>query len=200
MLKGPPPDWVTPASTWNEVVDRYVLHRQMPTWRGRTHDQKGRRLPDRLSRQEAEKLRQLLLKQLAKHERLLPSDPRKLDTATFTKLLDARALTGRPVGKCPRWIQELRKAAVLNSAGYTCRWCRRTAWDVFKNEGRTLRFEMDHRQARSRIANCNDFDMRNIVAACRSCNVIKGQMEEGPFWKELMSLAAAVTAQDSARR
>ena len=51
-----------------------------------------------------------------------------------------------------------------------------------------MRFELDHRTARSRIANCDDFDMPNIIAACRSCNIIKGQMEMKHFLSELRSL------------
>lgn len=59
----------------------------------------------------------------------------------------------------------------------------------------TLRFELDHAEAKSRLGDRrDDFDMGNIVVACRSCNVMKGQMEPAAFMRELRSLAAAVRA------
>jgi hypothetical protein len=73
------------------------------------------------------------------------------------------------------------------------RYCGRSAWQVHRELGATLRFELDHRKAKSILGkNRNDFDWRNIVVACRSCNVVKGQMKRAQFQKELRSLSAAV--------
>ena len=82
---------------------------------------------------------------------------------------------------------------MLNRDGYTCVYCRRTAWDVYRELGATLRFELDHRTAKSRLGNArDDFVPKNVVTACRSCNVIKGQMTPDHFRRELQSLASAV--------
>lgn len=150
-----------------------------------------------MDKAEAEKIRTRILKHLnvALQSGHLPPKAYPLSPRSFESLLDARRLVGRAVTKCPEWLQDFRKAVVLNAAGYTCAYCGRTAWDIFKREKRTLRFEMDHRTAKAVIADCNDFDMANIVAACRSCNVMKGQMTEAVFRKELESLARAVVAQ-----
>jgi hypothetical protein len=76
-------------------------------------------------------------------------------------------------------------------------YCGRTAWGVYAEAStggkrRTLRFEVDHRTTRRRLADPKQFDAANLVAACRSCNVIKGEMSEVAFRQELASLAAAV--------
>jgi hypothetical protein len=193
----PRPDssWRTPAVIWREVIERYIVHRQVPTWRGRTHAADGRELPDRWSTQKATRLRHRLEIRVAQavDSSLLPPSAFPVDAAAFQRLLDAEGLTGRPVTKCPPWLVELRRAVILNRDRYTCGYCRRSAWDVFEEEGRTLRFELDHRRARSRLADCDDFDLANIFAACRSCNVIKGQMDEETFLRELRSLGKAVT-------
>jgi 5-methylcytosine-specific restriction endonuclease McrA len=57
---------------------------------------------------------------------------------------------------------------------------------------RTLRFEVDHRTTRRRLAHPEVFDPKNLVVACRSCNTIKAELPERRFTSELESLAAAV--------
>jgi hypothetical protein len=190
-------DWRKTATTWAGVIARYIEYRQMKTWRGRTHGPDGRELPDHLDGRSATKLEAKLRREIddavkAKH---LPPKPHPWRDGGFSAFLKSKGVAGRPARKCPTWIQQIRKAVVLNRDRYTCRYCGRTAWGVFEEEGRTLRFEMDHGTARARIPNCDDFDLTNIFAACRSCNVIKGQMEEQPFRRELRSLARAVAAQ-----
>jgi 5-methylcytosine-specific restriction endonuclease McrA len=91
----------------------------------------------------------------------------------------------------------LQRAFLLNKGSYTCFYCRRTAWGVYAEESgeatrRTLRFEVDHRRTRRRLPDASRFDAENLVAACRSCNVIKGEMLEQRFLRELKSLSRAV--------
>src|SRR5439155_758778 len=84
-----------------------------------------------------------------------------------------------------------RVAILLNCDRYTCAYCSRSAWHAHEELGATLRFELDHRRAKSRLHRRDDFDLRNMRTACRSCNVIKGQMEASRFLRELRSLARA---------
>jgi 5-methylcytosine-specific restriction endonuclease McrA len=95
-------------------------------------------------------------------------------------------------GRSPVWLQHLWRALLLNSARYRCAYCGRDALSTHHELGATLRFELDHVRARSRLKNPNDFALGNTAVACRSCNVIKGQMPPAQFKKELKSLAAAV--------
>ena len=85
----------------------------------------------------------------------------------------------------------LRRVVVLNRDAYSCRYCSRSAWEVFEESGHTLRFHLDHRTAKAGTIDCDDFDLDDIVTACRSCNIVKGQMDEGRFIVELRSLARA---------
>src|SRR6266704_2331618 len=48
------------------------------------------------------------------------------------------------------------------------------------------------RRVKARLgSSCDDFDIANIRLACRSCNVVKGQMTRQQFFKEARSLASA---------
>jgi len=106
--------------------------------------------------------------------------------------------------RCPkRLYSHFQRAFLLNQFAYTCTYCRRTAWGVFAeiNTGEpspTLRFEIDHRITRRRLEQANHDDFDNLVVACRSCNTIKGEMEEGRFLLELNSLALAVSVKREA--
>jgi hypothetical protein len=66
---------------------------------------------------------------------------------------------------------------------------------VYAEQGRTLCFELDHREAKARLDCRDDFDVLNIVTACRSCNVLKGQMDVERFRAEVQSLAKAIIGQ-----
>jgi hypothetical protein len=194
MSSTPDPAWKVPANTWAEVIGRYTHHRQVKTWRGRTHAADGQELPDHLEPTAAARLGKKLLTEIERRVRQgeLPRQPNATGIDLFDALLKAEGYDGLAALKCPEWIGHIRKAVVWNRDGYTCRYCRRTAWSVYAESGRTLRFELDHSTARSRLIDCNDFDLANIVTACRSCNLIKGQMELQPFLAELRSLAQAV--------
>jgi 5-methylcytosine-specific restriction endonuclease McrA len=107
-------------------------------------------------------------------------------------LLLSRFAPHRNFAKSPEWLQHLWRAILLNRDCYTCRHCGRTAWAAHRELGATLRFELDHKRPRYRLSKHDDFDLRNIITACRSCNVIKGQMGMNVFLRELRSLGRAV--------
>jgi 5-methylcytosine-specific restriction endonuclease McrA len=93
------------------------------------------------------------------------------------------------------------RAVIFNRDGYTCRYCGRSTWDIEAAQGRGLRFELDHSTPRAGLGeDCDDFDEGNIVTACRSCNVLKGQMDITHFEVEVRSLAEAVVRKYSSQR
>lgn len=194
MSARPDPAWKTPTTAWEEVVNRYVQHRQVVTWRGRSHDSEGHKLRDHLESSAAERLRNTLLHQVERcvSDGTLCPAPFPLQATAFEALLKAEGLEGRSAPRCPAWISDLRKAAVLNRDGYTCQHCGRTAWDVFEESGRTLRFEMDHRTAKSRIIECKRFRHGKHPHRVQVMQRGEGQMEVEAFLAELQSLARAV--------
>jgi 5-methylcytosine-specific restriction endonuclease McrA len=58
----------------------------------------------------------------------------------------------------------------------------------------TIRFALDHLSPKARQPVRDDFDLKNIVLACRSCNEVKGTMEIERFHQELASLGRALVA------
>jgi 5-methylcytosine-specific restriction endonuclease McrA len=128
----------------------------------------------------------------------LPKHAHPVEQAALDVLTKSAARGAQTADRCPRWLWLIRRAVILNRDRYTCRYCRRTAWEVYTETKRTLRFELDHRKARSRLTDRAAFDVKNTVTACRSCNVIKGQMEIEPFLAELESLAKGVLRRLSA--
>jgi hypothetical protein len=100
---------------------------------------------------------------------------------------------GKRFDKCPKAVWHLWRAMVFNRDRYTCVHCGRSTLAVQVAESRGLRFELDHSTPRARLGEaCDDFDAANIRTACRSCNVLKGQMEADQFAAELISLAEGV--------
>lgn len=194
MNQVPDPAWDVAATAWEDVIERYASFVQVQTWRGRTHMPDGTRIPDHLDPSKARRLADGLLKKVRPlvAQRSLPRYAYPVEQAAMNALLKAAAPMARTAARCPRWLWLLRRAVILNRDGYTCQYCSRTAWHAYSDMKRTLRFELDHRKARSRLRNREAFDVENTVTACRSCNVIKGQMEIEPFYAELESLARAV--------
>jgi 5-methylcytosine-specific restriction endonuclease McrA len=186
------PAWCSPADTWADLIDRYVRFRRVKAWRGRTHQADGALNPNRLTAVKAASLRHLLSHRVEwlLAQGMLPKLPGHLRKQTVG-LLISRFAPHREFSKSPGWLQDLWRAILLNRDCYTCCYCRRTAWDTHRELGATLRFELDHKRAKARLPQRDDFDLRNICAACRSCNVIKGQMQAGGFLRELQSLARA---------
>ena len=193
MALTPDPAWAIPAKTWDELVERYVRFRRVKAWRGRTHAADGTLNPNRLSAAEGRRVRQRLLDKIGalRNDGILPASPDRLKTKTVQRLI-SRFAAHREFPKARLWLQDLWRAVLLNRYSYTCCFCRRTAWGTHRELGATLRFELDHRFARARLRRRDDFDLRSICVACRSCNVVKGQMEVGRFVRERRSIAQAV--------
>ena len=196
MLITPDLTWGKPAASWQEVIARYTSYLQIKTWRWRTHRFDGTKIQDCIGPEASARLRNKLL---AKVESITirGTFPYPVLQPMIDALLKTASQSSRRLDESPKWLWHLWRALILNRDGYRCRYCKRTAWDTYAELGRTLRFELDHRTAKARLAQRNDFDLNNIVAACRSCNVIKGQMEEKAFFLELGSLAKAVIGKQS---
>ncbi len=191
----PDPAWNESAVTWSELLDRYATFLQVRTWRASVKRGGGERTPC-LSPIEAKSLKNAMLRTL---ERL--AGGKSLATASLKDLEELWHRGGRHIPKserCPSKLQlHFQRAFLLNAAGYTCAYCHRTAWGVYAEDHdgeppRTLRFEVDHRKTRRSLTDPEHFDAHNLVAACRSCNVIKAEMPERRFLFELESLSRAV--------
>jgi 5-methylcytosine-specific restriction endonuclease McrA len=195
------PAWCSPAETWADLIDRYVRFRRVKAWRGRTHRSDGALNPNRLTAAKAATLRRRLSGRVESllAQGMLPKLPGHVRRQTVRPLI-SRFASHRDFSKSPEWLQDLWRAILLNRDCYTCCYCRRTAWDTHRELGATLRFELDHKRAKSRLPQRDDFDLRNICAACRSCNVIKGQMPANGFLRELQSLARATLRSAAGRR
>lgn len=197
MSLEPDPLWADPAREWTEVIARYTTFLQVESWRGRTHTPDGKEIRNKVDADEAQKRAERLksrLRELEANRALPPLD------SPFSQSAVDRMLSGvlpkqidRRFDQSPGWLQDLWRAIVLNKHGYTCYYCHRTAWGVYEELSATLRIELDHKIAKSRLDERDDFDVENIVAACRSCNEVKGQMTVAHFLRELKSLARAVT-------
>lgn len=193
--------WREPVTTWVEILDRYATFLQVRTWRASVKRDGGERAP-RLSPSEAGSLRNAMLNTLERGAR-----GKSRAKAKLKDLDDLRRRLGRHIPRserCPSKLQvHFQRAFLLNASGYTCSYCHRTAWGVYAEDcgeepRRTLRFEVDHRMTRRSLTDPKDFDARNLVAACRSCNVVKAEMPERRFLFELGSLSRAVKTHGSA--
>jgi hypothetical protein len=190
----PDSKWANPAKSWDDLIERYTAFLQVPAWRGRTHKTDGTQVQNCLRPEQAERLR----KRLAQKIDLLSAHsttsllPYLLLQSTVEAFVAMASLADRSFGKCPRWLWHLLRALILNRDGYRCHYCGRNAWEAMRELSATLRFELDHKKAKSRLGVRDELDVSNIVTACRCCNVIKGQTEEGRFLTEVDSLARAV--------
>lgn len=192
----PDPAWGLPAKTWVDVIDRYVLFVQVATWRASVKRDGSERAPC-LSAAAADSLRTRMrgvVERLADRRGVAL---KRLD-AVRDDLLELSGFAGRHIPRAERCPAKLhwhfQRAYLFNDQGYRCRYCGRSAWEVYEegtgNEARrTLRFEIDHRITRRRLDDPHRFDPDNLVAACRSCNTIKAEMPEERFLQELASLA-----------
>jgi hypothetical protein len=192
----PDPAWEQPASTWLEVIDRYVSFVQVPAWRASVKRDGSERSPC-LSAAPAHGL-EMRMRRILEAVASRRGVQVKGLLAVKDDLLDLSRLAGREIpraDRCPAKLHwHFQRSYLLNAAGYRCEYCRRSAWDVYaedtgKEPRRTLRFELDDRITRRRLDDPGRFDPENLVAACRSCNTIKAEMSEGRFLRELESLA-----------
>jgi 5-methylcytosine-specific restriction endonuclease McrA len=176
---------------WRRVVRRYATHLGQPCWRGRTVVSRGvpaaARATDATVRRVEGALEELVNK--------LPGNTTPARVSAIQLVLQRAGHDGRRFDKCPKAIWHLWRALVFDRDNYTCTYCGRHSEQLLEKEGRVLRLELDHVSPRAAGSQCDDFDALNIVTACRSCNVMKGQMDERLFRLELDSLARSVQRQ-----
>jgi 5-methylcytosine-specific restriction endonuclease McrA len=192
----PDPTWATPASTWSEAISRYTTFLQVPTWRASVK-RDGHEKAACWTTDEAARLRDGMVAALTRLAggRHLAAKPQPSHLADLW-MRQGRSTPRRE--RCPTKLQtHFQRAFLLNAAGYKCCYCGRTAWGVYEEAcasrtPRTLRFEVDHLLTRQRLQDRTKFDPANIVAACRSCNVIKAEMPVDQFLCELESIGRAV--------
>lgn len=197
-ISSPGPQWGRPARNWLDVVERYITYVQVPAWRVNAFTKTGTDTRPCMPAGEAEVLRGRMLQVVGAIARRSSTSVGEC-VASAEHLVELLQFQGRHVVKgdrCPKDVLDrLQRAFLLNAAGYTCTYCGRTAWGVWGEKSgteppRTLRFEIDHRTPRRKIASGSHAN--NLVVACRSCNTIKGEMTEERFFAELQSLTAAV--------
>lgn len=197
MALVPDPQWRVPTKVWDDVIKRYVHFRRVKGWRGRSQGEDGHVQWNRVPSKRALRLRRALLAKVTPlvESGRLPKSAYSLRQDVVKKLLGCFRCLTRDFDRAPSIVKHLWRALVLNHWGYTCRYCGRTAWDTHMELGAAIRFELDHRRAKARLGDRrDDFSTANVGLACRSCNVIKGQMTRYQFLKELRSLARAVTS------
>ncbi len=191
----PDPLWYYPSTSWDVVLERYLHFRRVKAWRGRTHNSEGTATRNRWTSAEVKTVRRALVLKVENlvARKLLPKTAYPIAQSTINSLLTHIGQRRRLFHKAPIWLQHLWRALIFNRDRYTCAYCGRTAWGAHRELGATLRFELDHRRAKAKLGSKrDDFDIRNIVTACRSCNVLKGQMGFSQFQKEILSLLSAV--------
>jgi len=192
--------WSKSTDDWTEFVTRYCHFRRVKSWRGKERDADGRVRRNRLKKVRAQRLAARLNAHIAtlRESGILPGRVSLVTDASMSRLLDYAGANRTDFDSVPGWLQDFWRAFVLNRDGYTCHYCRRTAWEAHSELGAVPRFEHDHTRAKARLGvRRNDFSLKNIVLACRSCNVIKGQMTLRQFKRELASLARSIAAQEA---
>src|SRR4051812_13137621 len=169
------PNWADPAASWVAAIERYVAFVKIPAWRARAPGRDGVEPRECLPEAEAARLRASMLRVanvLASKRGLEPSRcrPARSDLDQLLKC------AGHGIDKEQRCSIRLhwhfQRALLLSEAGYTCAYCRRSAWSVLAEGAagqprRTLRFEIDHQTTRRRLKDRNRFDAQNLVIACR---------------------------------
>jgi 5-methylcytosine-specific restriction endonuclease McrA len=193
----PDPIWSKSTDDWSELIARYCHFRRVKSWRGRERTPDGRMRQNRLTKLRAQHVRARLearIKEL-RDKGVLPERVSMLSDASITRVVKHARANRANFNSGPAWLKDFWRALVLNRYGYTCRYCHRSAWEAHAELGAVPRFENDHARAKARLGGRrNDFSIKNIVLACRSCNVIKGQMTLHQFKRELASLARSITA------
>lgn len=128
-IDAPTSAWQTPAKSWFEAIDRYLTFIQVPSWRVNAFKPDGR-----LSAEQAATLRLKMMQALNGM-----ASRRAVSALTCEAVIgDLKSLAqslGKHVPKaqrCSKLIHwHFQRAFLLNAAGYTCRYCRRNAWEVF---------------------------------------------------------------------
>ena len=185
---------------WHVVIERYVGYVQVPTWQAQALRPDGSPSPTYMSPDIAALLRSNLFRVIeivAARRRVLVSQC----TVPVEDLEILVGLQGRTVPRSDRCskkhLDSFQTAFLLNRDCYRCKYCGRTALDVYaedigQEQARTLRLELDQRKSKQQIADLDRFDPRNLDVACRSCNTIRGVMEVARLRLELKSWGVAI--------
>lgn len=192
-------NWNSPATTWHDLTERYARYLETPRWRGRTANPDGSLAATALTPKQSASLQRALVALVDPllNNGDLPAIP---SLESIQIVLKHVGYAGKRFDKCPKTVWHLWRAMVFNRDGYTCVHCGRSTVAVQEAQHRGLRFELDHSTPRARLGEaCDDFDAANICTACRSCNVLKGQMDADQFSAELISLAEAVVRKNCSR-
>ena len=203
MTVTPSAAWKKPVERWQAAIERYVDYRQLPTWRSKALENDGKTESSGSDTAEkAAKLKKALFRAIdfvAACRGVLASN---CDIQVEDIESVKEELVGDNVSREQRLsivnLYHLRNAYLFNRDSYTCQYCRRTVWGVYAEDTgsesrRVIRLEGDHRVSKQRTEDPDDdFDLDNLVAACRSCNTTKGAFSEERFRLELKSLATAV--------
>jgi HNH endonuclease len=122
---------------------------------------------------------------------VLPANPSGLTQAAMYSILRA-VRNGRCEGVKVRELQTFWEAVVLTRANFRCAYCGRSAFEIHEERGQrsALRMVVDHRDPVR--TGGKSYIFTNSVAACWSCNHLKGEMPSFFFKQELLSLARAV--------
>lgn len=180
-----------PSDTWDELVRTYASYRALPVWGPmvRVPDADGHLRKEHLQAIAARGARAALRveKAIAKFRLRVsshwPTSPRQLiDNQVLFNRLCAEARPGLDL------LRNFWEALVFDRDFYTCAYCGRNAFRFYMEVGkqRSLWLVVDHRNAVTKVKGV--FDFKNSVAACWSCNTLKGALPEPAFLAELDSL------------
>ena len=186
---------------WSGLVRAYAKYWRLPfvTAFGDIALRADGRLPKEVLRRRDQQRREALTRLKAAlgafvGAKLLPPRPRDLTQDEMSLILKAAARKEfARLGVGRREFQTFWEAVILTKAGFRCEYCGRNAFDVFKERRRrsALRMVVDHCEPVRR--NQGGYVFMNCVAACWSCNHLKGGMPRFLFEEELKSLTRAVT-------
>jgi hypothetical protein len=192
-----------PSDTWEELVRTYASYRALPVWGPmvRVPEADGRLRKVHVKAIAARGARAALRveKAIAKFRQRAgadwPASPKRLIGNQV--LFDRLRVHARPGLDLLRSFWE---ALIFDRDFYTCAYCGRNAFRFYISGGkrRSIWLVVDRRNAIAKAKGV--FDFTNGVAACWSCNTLKGALPEPAFLAELDSLLEARLLGQSAGR
>jgi 5-methylcytosine-specific restriction endonuclease McrA len=176
-----------PSSTWEDLARRYAEFAALPAWWA-AGDFKPI-TPDK-SRTEAA-LNSTINKLRSRFRHRWPSSPLQFNQEHVRLLFpgaDLQAQIRNP--RRSTTAGQLWNALLLDRCDFACCWCGRSAFDTFEHEQRTLRLELDHQTPRA--SGGATLSLENVLAACRSCNTLRGRLVPERMRLELLSIARSI--------
>jgi 5-methylcytosine-specific restriction endonuclease McrA len=195
MVTSPHRNWAT--LSWPKFLEDYTRYRQLPYVSGAWTPPlwaDGRPKPalPRSRRDQGRKVGEDLEATVTTlRTRFLPSRPSKVTQATIDRI--RKAIQRRHVTIRPGCLQDLWDALLFSRAGYTCTYCGRSPFTEHHiRRSTTIELVIDHERPAHKKG--SSYTFANSVVACWACNHLKSGFPRAFFEKELLSLAAAVTA------